>query len=567
MASQICLDRIKTQKPPNNRECPYACADENFVNGTHCKEMGLDPNVPFLVKDSKAKIWCYCCCSCLSRDTPLEQKPGEYVLVQDVNAGDTLLVAGEDLKWKPGVVKLRTGDAQPMTYQGMYYVLYKFEDEAEPRNLFVTPDHLFMRADDRKLKAVQHLIPGDKLMRNDGRSAEVIFVAVGAYHTEIHTIEMEGKFDGKNLEGHLINANGLVTTDYLVQAHFSLEKVRQRLLFTPKGGAEALEVGEKDYSEQFPSAARDAFINNQEAWPPGFMPLRRDLFNIPVDAKGFVVDFEARQILRNGKFVPDSDLTPQYSIYKIFGYMRAVYPKTIYVLDWYNELPNAYSFMQAGQRFIVMTGGLARFEGLYTEGIALILASVQARLEGAKCVGDADYEASAYGLRRVWPDDMIPTLATSGINQVAEVFKSIKKQQRPTPVCDAPTIKCRLETFESGLGFGGVPDCAKPSVMHFGLMQATAKNGPKGVKEVVAVFNMPCEVVTATTSDNYSFVPPVEITDAKMEKKSADGSKVVLTVKGFDPKVTYTLTAENVLSAMGLPLSPKHKTVTVELGK
>ncbi len=555
---------------PLNVPCPKICAKQNFIDNTHCSKMGLAPDTPFMTFDPEANggkgAYCYCCCSCMTRDTPLEQAPGEFVLIQDVKPGDPLLVAGEDLKWKSGVVKQRTGDTEPATYEGMYLVVYKFEEESAPRLIFVTPDHLFMRADDRKLKPVQQLIPGDTLMRNDGRVANVVFASRGAYHTEIHTIEMEGKFDGKKLDGHLINANGLVTTDYQVQAYYAMAKLSPKLLFKPKGGAAAVEVGEEDYEARFPSKEREAFLNNPDAWPQGFLPISRALFLLPLDAKGFVVQNEAEQILRNGTFVPTTDLTSQSSIFKLFGYMRAAYPGTIYVLDWNNELPNAYSWTQSTQRFVVLTGGLARLMGLYTEGLSLILASVQARLNGMPCVGDADYDAMAYGMRKIWPDTMIPAVATAAIEQLTALFGNIKEQQ-PNQVCEAPTTKCRLEAFRNGLSFMGVPDCAKPVVMHFDLLAAKARAGLRGVKEVVAVFNMPCEVVTATTTDNYTFAPEVEITGAKMDPKTPDGTKVVLTVKGFKPKSSYTLTVEDVLSELGMPISPQHNMVKVEMGK
>lgn len=569
MVDAACEKKIKAMPPPLNVPCPKICSKQNFIDGTHCSAMGLPPDTPFMTFDPEANggkgAYCYCCCSCMTRDTPLEQSPGEYVLIQDVNAGDPLLVAGEDLKWKPGVVKQRTGDTEPATYEGMYLLVYKFEEEEAPRLIFVTPDHLFMRADDRKLKAVQHLVPGEPLMRNDGRAATVVFVSRGAYHTEIHTIEMEGNFDGKNLDGHLLNANGLVTTDYQVQAYYTTAQLPTKILFRPKGGAEALEVGEKSYEARFPSRERDAFINNPGAWPAGFLPLSQSLFILPADAKGFVVKEEAEQILFNGTFVPDSDLTSQSTIFKLFGYMRAAYPGTIYVLDWNNELPNAYSWTQSSQRFVVMTGGLARLVGLYTEGVSLILASVQSRLDGAPCVGDADYDAMAYRARKIWPDNMLPTIATAGIDQLTALFDHIKKQE-PGNVCEAPTTKCRLEAFRNGRSFMGVPDCAKPVVRRFELVSAKGKVGVRQ-QDVAVTYNLPCEVVTATTTDNYAFAPTVEVVSAKMDPKTPDGTKVLLKVKGLKPKGSYTLTVKNVLSATGQPISPQHNRVKVEMGK
>jgi hypothetical protein len=329
----------------------------------------------------------------MAKNTPLEQTPGEFVLVQDVAVGDELLVCGKTLNWTPGVVKTSTGDIEEALYESLYLLLYQFEEETKARFLILTPDHLFMLASDRTLKAVQYLIPGDQLMRNDGKAATVIFVARGSYETGIFTIEMEGDFDGTNLDGHLLNANGLVTADYAVQAYYATNNINTDLLFAKN--EELLEVGEEDYNARFGSPELDAFLQDKSAWPAGFTPLRQDLVNVPSYARGFVTEDEAKQILDNGEFLPFNNQTPALALYKLFSYMRGQFPHTIYLLDWNNALPNAYSWTQADQRFVLISGGLVRLKGLYLEGLSLILGSVQARLDGAECVGDADYNAFA----------------------------------------------------------------------------------------------------------------------------------------------------------------------------
>jgi hypothetical protein len=563
MPTQACLDKIAAMPPPFNQPCPNICSDKNFIDGTHCSAMGFPPDTPFMVQDNcnGKPCWCYCCCSCFTRDTPLEQSPGQYVLVQDVHAGDELLVCGADLQWTPGTVKTSSGDVSPSSYQGMYLLMYRFSDEDEPRFIFVTPDHLFMMAADRTLKAIQYLAPNDKILRSDGNSASVVFVARGTYNTSLHTITMDGEFDGVHLDGHLLNANGLVTTDYVVQAYYASQNIDERLLFKPADGNDLPEVGEPEYLRRYSNPELQSFLKDRSRWPRGFVPIEEPLINVPKDALGFVIDGYAEQIQANGKFSPSSNLTPQVNVYKVLGYLRALNPGVIYLLDWNNSLPNAYGWRSAGQTFVLITGGFARLEGLYTEGLSLILSSVQARLNGAPCAADADYVAITRIMRDIWPGQMVPTIFPAAIDQVRMALELVKE-----PVvgnnCESPTTDCRVETFVRGISFMGIPDCAKPIVEEFDLVRAVAA---ASLTKVVVTFSEAAEVATGETSENYVFAPEVTVTEAAVGKKNP--ALVTLTVSGLEKGGSYLLTVKNVLSANGTPLDPAHDSIKVTMPK
>jgi hypothetical protein len=561
MPTQACLDKIAAMPPPFNKPCPTICGEKNFIDNTHCSAMGYPPDTPFMVQDtcSGKPCWCYCCCSCFTRDTPLEQSPGQYVLVQDVHAGDHLMVCGADLQWKPGVVETSSSDVAVSRYDGMYLISYKFEEEELPRSILVSPDHLFMRATDRTLKAVQHLIAGDELMRNDGRSATVIFVARGSYETSLHTLSMEGEFDGVHLDGHLLNANGLVTTDYTVQAYYATHNINETLLFKPSHQGPLVEVGQPEYLERFPNPHLERFLADRSQWPQGFSPIDQPLVNVPETAKGFVIEGYAEQILKNGKFSSPTNLTPRLAVYKVFGYLRALNPGVIYLLDWNNPLPNAYGWESAGQSLVLVTGGLARLEGLFTEGLSLILSSVQARMNGAPCVGDADYVGMSKIMRDIWPTEMVPTVFPGAMDQVSAVLGLI---QEPIigNTCEAPDTACRMESFVRGISFRGVPECAKPVVEQFELQRAAAQ---PNLTKIVLTFSVPVEVATATTKDNYTLSPEVAVTDAQVSAKN--NAIVNLTVAGLTKGTSYLLTVRNVLSAKGTPIDPMHDSQKVRM--
>ena len=562
MASAQCIKNIENMPPPLNKPCPYKCSSVVFIDNSHCSTLGVPVDTPIFTDDPNCKgpgkpCYCYCCCSCMSKNTPLEQTPGEFVLVQDVAVGDQLLVCGKQLNWKPGIVKTSSGDNEESHYDGLYLLRYKLEEETETRFLILTPDHLFMLASDRTLKAVQYLIPGDELMRNDGTSAKIIFVVRGSYVTGIFTIEMEGEFDGSNLDGHLLNANGLVTADYAVQAYYATNNINKDLLYAKD--KELLEVGEDNYNARFGSQELDTFLEDRSTWPAGFTPLPEDLVNVPSYAKGFVIEEEAKQILDNGEFLPVSNQTPTLALYKLFSYMRGQFPTTIYLLDWNNKLPNAFAWTQAEQRFVLITGGLVRLRGLYLEGLSLILGSIQARLDGAECVGDADYNATAKVLRRIWADQMLAPIFDGALEQIKALFYLIKVQTE-RDLCNAPTTECRTQAYKNGISFIGVPDCAKPVTKHFDLLSAKAR---PDLTEVVVTFSEPCEVATATTTDNYTFLPAVQITGAKMNSAVPGDTQVVLEVDGLDLTEPHILSVNNVISATGQSLDPKHSSVIV----
>jgi len=94
----------------------------------------------------------------------------------------------------------------------------------------------------------------------------------------------------------------------------------------------------------------------------------------------------------------------------------------------------------------------------------------------------------------------------------------------------------------------------------FDLVSATAR---PGLTEVVVAFSQPVELVTGTTTENYSFVPPVVIARAVRDKKG-DPSRMVLTVSSLDPQLPYVLTVRNVLSSSGQALDPERSSTAVK---
>ena len=568
MVSPACLAKIKTKPPPLNVACPSICSNANFINGTHCSTLGLPVGEPFITNDPNfggpgVPGYCYCCCSCFTADTPIEAKPDEFMFIQDINAGDTLLATGSDLKWTAAKVLDRSGGYDKSVMSGLYLVVYKFADEEGVRQILVTPGHLFLTATQKKLKPVQNLIPSDRLMRNDGQAADVLFVAPGEHNTAIHTLLMDGAFDGKNLDGHLVNANGLVTADFVVQMHFESENVAPNLAYAYSKDETILETGTSEYAKRFDSPELHAFLQDEDAWPNGFRPYREEnLVNIPLGAVSFLTLDQAVDVANNAQFNTKSNTVPRTEILRLFKSYRALHPDTICLIDWENPIPNAYAWKLTGQNVILITGGLARVTTQFMDAFSLILSVMQSHIQEEKYVCWADYNATAYLMRDTWTDSLYVNVVTNALDQVSILFGYVSKknaQGNPAKPGKDPSLDCRLKAFQQGLSFLGVPECGKPLVETFRLERASTNHA---LDEVTLTFSAALEEDSTENVTNYVFLPEVIVKATKLEPNGQ--TQVILSVEGLVDGVNYMITVHNILSEAGIPISPGQGTVVLK---
>ena len=239
------------------------------------------------------------------------------------------------------------------------------EEPAGFRELLVTQDHLFLRADG-KLVAVQDIAAGAVLRRADGRETRVIFRVSGAFEGGIHTLEL-GPFENNDLNGHLMNTFGLVTTDYSVQAAYA----------AGDAAVSGLMVGDDDLAVMTARQRRasgDAdeltvFLDDPAAWPSGFVPAGgASLVNVPANARSFFTAPQAEILLEALDFDTPNNLTASNMVEYLFAIASAFFPDVTYIHDWDNDLPNAYAFRKRDQTFVVINGGLARIKLLNRHG-------------------------------------------------------------------------------------------------------------------------------------------------------------------------------------------------------
>lgn len=567
MPTSQCLKNIQSEPAPYNRACSdNFCIKTSFARGKHCSAKGMPMDTPVLSWDPSITpigaddYACYCCCSCYALNTPIEATKGEFVLIQNIQAGDSILTTGLDLTWKPGVVKDRSGDIYTSMVPGLYLVRYLMPDEDRPRDILVTPDHLFLMHTSKTLKKVQHLIPGNRLMTADGRAAAVMFVAHGEYETSIQSINMEDRFDGKNLTGHLINANGIVSTDYSVQCYYETGNLDKDLMFGFSNSEEVYEVGTKEYINKFESPQLAGFLSSPEEWPKGFNPKRKALIDIPVVATGFVTTEQADDIREASEFNDYSNGVPREAINKLFRIFSTDYNEVNFILDWNNEDVNAYAWTQDGQKYLVLTGGLARVKGLYVNAFSLIISAMLIRLSGKQYVAEADY-VSLNVLRDIFPDSIYAELAPKGIRQVTEaLFDKISEEHaagNPSDVGGNPAVSCRKVAFWNGLSFLDIPKCGVPVPLYFHLKKAYADYD---LTTVNVIFDNDVDVDSAEVLVNYR-IAGVEITAAQVNE--AKPGTVILSVEGLEPASKYILSVENVTSVDHQSLPEETHTVIV----
>ncbi|MBF9264061.1 hypothetical protein [Paracidovorax cattleyae] len=556
-----CVEKVKAK---NGKLCSWdnVCKIVQDNTDVYCKNRLDHDGTPFdepvpNVENGKP---CFCCCSCFAQHTPIEVSPGEFVAVRDIETRDFVLSGFEQngqMQWQPSEIVLSNGIGPKLEFDYMYYVQYMSGEFNQ--QMIVTVDHLFL-LENGKVKPVQYLNPQDRLRRPDGTVAEVLFVLSAKYVGGVHHVSFAG-FDNTTLNGHLLSANGVITSDYSVQLAYSAGQLNPALLDRP--AAPPLRVGTAEYAAQFENPAQRAFLADPERWPAGLEPLPRPLINVPATARAFFTEAQARQLQAAAPSYPANSsinmATLRWLMNTIYGSYR---PKTTFLLDWENPLPNIYGWQGDGTTYVLVTGGLALIEGLQYEGLALMMAHGIAAGSGLMCVGPADYDAVFSVLRMNWSNALFFDVFAAGLDQVTTLFSHIQDSEaNPDNICNQPSLQCRLDTYNAALSMMPLPACATP-VSAFSLEGAKAGRALDGV---VASFSLSVDVSSAESTDNYTISPedpthvPVTV-DSAIVRGKGGGRTVRLLTTGLQPGQNYELSVDGVQSKDGASLNPQKRT-------
>jgi len=558
MPSTICLDNIKKEPPPYNRSCTDAgCRKVAAAIQQFCTARQLQDGAPVLTYDDNLLGpgqggFCYCCCACFCYSTLVEKSPGVFVPAQQVRKDDLILAAGLGLQWAPRRVTFDAGFLTGGTIDFVHHLRVEYPQEPSGfREMTVTQDHLFLRADG-KLIAVQDIAAGDLLRRADGGQARVLLRVNGSYAGGIRSIEL-GPFVNGDLTGHLMNSFGIVSADYAVQAAYASGEISAGLVVADADIAPRSAAADRASGE---AQALAGFLADPAQWPEGFRPAAGPLVNVPVGARGFFTQAQAEILAGALEFDSPNNTVASAMAEYLFDVAGAFYPGVTCILDWGNDLPNAYTFRQRDQQFIVINGGMARIKVLNRNGMALILACQIAHAQGRYCTGEADYHGVADVMRLMWNAELFAATYLAAVAQLEEIFATL-----PTgttlDTCIEPTTKCRLAAYRAGFALAPVPECAAGPRDPFGLRDAVAA---ADLDTVTLSFTEMVEEITATRRANYKLSGEARVISAAIEPD--DPAAVTLGVAGLEAGTSYRVTVTNVQSATGRTLDKDTGTAT-----
>ncbi|HEX7902460.1 MAG TPA: Hint domain-containing protein [Chitinophagaceae bacterium] len=551
-----CVDEVKKMIPPQ-KMCDYnrCLRIQNQIDAA-CHSRHWEPGSPYVLDNPDGSV-CYCCCSCFAQNTPIEISPRVFKLVQDFRNNDKVYAATADLQWKEVVVDFCTNIAGAETDSFMVNI----EWGTNPVNrIVVTEDHLFLLPG-KLLAPAGSLNVNDMLIAPDGSPVKITRITSGMQKGGVYQIATgEPK---ETIDGHLLNSNGVVSADFAVQAGYIGGQLDKKFLIPDLD--KRLRVGSREYQDKYYDNETLKYIASPDMWPKGFTIFsRHNLYVIPPEAKSFITNKQAEDIMNNEK----AEQRPFNSNYGIemaeylWKYFKSFYPGINYVMDWNNSLPNAYTWNLYGQIYLLLTGGLIRQSSLNKEGLSIILSqglsycNIDETSEPVTCTGQADYQSVIY-LGNIYRDKNFIQTFRDGMLQIQLLWSYISPENREPgkSKCKNPGIKCRIDTFNAAAYMEPIPPCADINYVPFEVTGASSKKGDGTVK---VDFNFELNENTATSVINYSITPYVEILDAKMGQKLT--SVILSAAANIDQQ--YILQVRNVISDKGYVLDKDHSQVT-----
>jgi hypothetical protein len=550
MPTQGCLDNIKSKNPPIY--CGDLCGQIQGDINEYCHHNGLGGDVPVPQIGTNGKCWC--CCSCMAWGTPIEVSKETYKLIEKIMPGENVLATGGNLNGWEECEVTEVGGIAPGTPLDFCYTADITLADGTHRQLVSTADHLYL-VPGGTLKPVQDLRPGNKVVQADGKEATINHVGIGQWSGGVRNFAM-GEFDPKKYpndpyKGHLMNTFGIVTADLAVQlAYYELE-------FAPTLVAEAghrpAPIGSARFFKEHDTRSYEAFMSNPAQWPQGFKAVAPPLINIPPSAWAYFTPEQANDI---GGHEPDQNIGNSEALAH-FKYLKSIfrgfYPDLYYVANWTADEPNAWTFNEGDQTYIVLSGGLLRLSTMNIAGLSVVLGHMLAQTEGRRCTGDADYWGTALYLREIWFDDLYFEVFQTGLAAIKATFALVKPEhakENPNNICGQPSLDCRIQAITNAGSFLGVPDCAKPPP-DFAVTGASATS----LEEVQVTFSGKVLVDSAIDPANYAILGIKPVIAARVDK---DEKSVVLDVAKLQRGKSYKVVVLNVLSASGKELAPGH---------
>lgn len=438
---------------------------DNEINEI-CKGEGWPVGHPVLTRDGSGP--CTCTCSCLALGTPVRLPDGKYDPIESFAVGDSVAACGLSLVWGASKVMFSQGTAGVSRQPYSVFVGYG------GRSIVVTSDHLFLAAS-RQLVRADRVAPGDKLMSPDGSTVLVDKVAIGLFEGGFHHIATSVTSPGPDLDGRLLDTNGLISADYSTQLHARSGELGATLLDSTLNARPV--VGSPRYVAAVGGGAGVQGAN-AVMWSGGgekgtgagiFTPAESLFTAVPDFACRFISDAEAAARIGEVITTWDDPLSKEWTE-SLLAYHRNFFPDVRFEFDWTDDTPNAYAWVSGGQRFVRILGGLVRHPALEIEGVGVVVAHELAHHyggtptfpHGLSCEGQADFYGVRNVMRKVWFGDQFFDMTDRGINQMAGFFGSPSDPVPPpgSSNCKHPAGACRIATYRAAVSLRSKPGCA-----------------------------------------------------------------------------------------------------------
>ena len=410
---------------------------------------------------------CYCICSCVGAGTEITLGDGGEVPVEQVVPGQTqALAAGLDLNFHPAVLEIVSAAAPGHTDNTIFL---SFTLAGTARGLVLTMDHPVLvqgQAGDRKLVAAGALQPDDRLVDQHGTTLPIDSIRWGSYDSGFYEVATNLDQPDGNYTGHLILTGGIVTGDFAITTWVNLPL---GLYQDAEPEPERPIVGSPEWRDRhdYTPAEEQVTVNGAV-----FTPAELHRIEVPAHASPFLPSSQAAE-LEDPK-VPKRKVSDQYYLeeceWLIDKVFRPLYPDVSFLFDWYSDTVNSFSWAAGKQKFVYLSGGLARVEGFDYEGTALALAHEIGHLygtpvrNGVTCEGEADWYGASIVMRKLWFGEYYFEYAQKAIDQLQQLYAylAVQDEELVDLVGDPyPSNACRLETLEAALQSPKIPECAK----------------------------------------------------------------------------------------------------------
>lgn len=550
----------------------------NCYNRATAQRLNISQDECQLLRDGN-KDWswqaCFCCCSCFAWGTRVTVAQGEYRTVQFIGVGDPVLTS--TVKVVGGKPKL-TWESRTVTFSdGMVAaphqpaVLLQYGDQGE---LAVTLDQPMLLADG-SLKAADRLTLDDWLVDHKGKPVKLHALVLGKFILGFHSLSTQDFSQPEFVERYL-EVNGVVAGDHLVMAMQDDAALASRFA---KGHDALPRIGSSAYAKtrKGSSAHSQLGAKAREIASEAFLPLEELLSAtspVPYGAAPYMTQKQAADVAVNGAFrsMGQTFLMAEFRyLEKLF---QAFYPKVNFHLNWEDTHPNQFAFRSYGQDTVYVSGQLLRLEGMFKQGLAMIMAQGVARFvqtgyttnSGLTCTGLADYfganevlQAVFYGSWGAW--------VNPGQEQIKALFALITPANRVGhEKCATPSIPCRLESIDAAVIGMPLPPCAGGPVAHSLTLDSATWTHFEGALAVLASFNQRLNDLSAKIPGNYLLDcagQPVPVALVQMDKNLPWQAWLVIDER-FKPEDLTTLTVRDLRSDNGSTLDPDASSVTVE---